>query len=347
MSDRNGRYLAALRGLALSVAAIAVVIVAVLIWNQRAALTALRERGYPVPATSCNPHKDCDEKALKVQARAAVTADAAFDVALGQLVTSVIGFFGIMYTVFYARLAWKEAERSANVAHEALGDARAGAAEQANRFTAQLKLTQKAADSSAESAAAMRSVAASMATNVAQIIQSVEISKQVARSQRLFGQTQLRAYVSVLIGGATYQERSRNWKFDARPTLSNTGHTPARNLRWRARAAILPVPLPDDFKFPIPAHGAGGALLTPQQTADMLAVVDDFVDDADIADIKRGNGRALYVWGYLIYQDIFRRTHRTTFAQQLHWVQSGPETPNGEIPEIIRGWYLPKHNKAN
>lgn len=116
MSGRNGRVLTALRGLGLGIGAISIAAIAVLVWRQGATTSELRERAYPVPHTECGKAKNCDNRALKIQAREAVTSDAVMDIVLGQLVLGILGLGGVGYTVYYARLAWKEAQ--AALAHD-------------------------------------------------------------------------------------------------------------------------------------------------------------------------------------------------------------------------------------
>lgn len=200
----------------------------------------------------------------------------------------------------------------------------------------------------ARAASAMEGVSASMAINAEKIIETVDINKEIAARQKVLGEAQLRAYVSVLIGGALYQDAV--FRFEARPLLFNSGGTPARKVRWRMAAAILPIPLPDDFRFPLPERpkkAGGGLLIPPQQSFETRAWVDGRVDDADVVAIKLSSGKALYVWGVVAYEDIFRRRRRTTFAQQIFWQPAGPVGPDGQQPETIRGNYLPKHSKAN
>ncbi|MEO6339998.1 MAG: hypothetical protein ABIO39_08185 [Caulobacteraceae bacterium] len=112
MSSRNGRQLATPGRLILAGIVAATILVAWLIWDAGASIRDLRERAYPVPNTQCKKANDCEERTLQISAREAVTADNALDVALGQLVLGVLGIGGLGFTVFYARLAWKEAERS-------------------------------------------------------------------------------------------------------------------------------------------------------------------------------------------------------------------------------------------
>ncbi len=192
----------------------------------------------------------------------------------------------------------------------------------------------------ARAASAMQEVSRSMDINAREIIKSVKISKEIADGQRLFGEMQMRAYVSVSIGGGIFQDRERGLRFEARPQLRNTGNTPAHKVRFRVASDILPVPLPKDFKFKLPPDFAGGALLAPQQPAQANAVVKEFAPDEDVANIKIGNGKSLFVWGYVIYEDAFKKNRRVTFAQQITFLgQPGSE--------IVSGFYLTRHNRSN
>ena len=287
------------------------------------------------------------QEALEQSFRATNAAEEALKFSFFQTrIAFIQAILSTLAAVFTGWAAW-EASRAAMAAQDSVEDARSDAAEQSRRFADQLRLATHAADAATKSADAMKSVAESMALNTSLVLESVTVSRDVADAQRLFGRTQLRAYLAVLIGAALYQDRSANLRFEARPVILNTGHTPARNLRWRVAADVLPVPLPTDFRFPIPAHRAGSALLAPQQNANMTAVVGHYVGDADVSVVKAAHGKALYVWGYLVYEDIFRRTHRTTFAQQLAWEPVDGIDQNWRAPEKIVGLYLAKHNKAN
>jgi hypothetical protein len=187
------------------------------------------------------------------------------------------------------------------------------------------------------SASAMERVADSMKVNATQIVRSVDM-------QRRFGEMQLRAHVTVLIGQSVHQDE--NLRFESRPRLLNTGHTAASNVRWRIAADVLTVPIASDFRFPLPAGVAcGGSILGPQQDGFMQAVVSQRVDDDVAQKAKRGMGYSLYVWGYVSYEDQFRTTHRCTFAQQVWWEPY--QTSEGKLSEILRVAYLARHNRAN
>lgn len=156
---------------------------------------------------------------------------------------------------------------------------------------------------------------------------------------RATAKKQLRAYLTVMIGGATYQERKKNLKFAGKPRLINTGQTPAHNVRFIARAAILPTILPEDFDFPLPGQYIGGSVLGPHHFFDLNGVVDDFVPDGEIDDIKQARERALHIWGIVSYEDIFGVHQETRFCQTLTWIGRGKTA-------VIYGYYNPRHNDA-
>lgn len=239
----------------------------------------------------------------------------------------------VAFTAFLAWLSWRQHVLEKRLAADT-GDS--------------INIAKQSADAATQAAIAMKSVADSMAVSVAQVTESVTASKSVARLQRVFGEAQLRAYVAVLIGGARFQHRPSNIRFEASPLMRNTGGTAARNIRWRVRCGVLPNPLPPDFRFPIPGHQGGSSLLPAGETFHMTCVMDDMIDDELVFPATAGMGHGFFVWGYVIYEDIFRRTHRTTFAQQIVFEPSGPMDQDWNYPPpFTRGIYLAKHNRAN
>jgi hypothetical protein len=105
MLGRDGLYRVAVRRLILAGLAVGALWAAWATWDAGADMVRLRERAYPIPATDCEKTKDCDERSLQIEAREAVTADAAFDVALGQLALSILGIAGVTFTIYYAHKA--------------------------------------------------------------------------------------------------------------------------------------------------------------------------------------------------------------------------------------------------
>jgi hypothetical protein len=191
---------------------------------------------------------------------------------------------------------------------------------------------------STRAANAMELVAAHLRVNVDKITETVEINKDIANRQREFGELQLRAIVGVRIGPATYQDEK--YVFASGPVFVNTGHTAARRFRYAIKADILPVPLPDDYKFRLPPRTKASALLPPQEPRDGYTMVDHRVPDEDVSRIKRGIKESLYVWGTAAYEDAFGRTKRLTFLQQITWIGDGES-------ERVRGLFPNRHNQSN
>jgi hypothetical protein len=117
----------------------------------------------------------------------------------------------------------------------------------------------------------------------------------------------------------------------------NSGATPASKVIRLTQSAILPVPLTKDFVFPAakePPSGEG--MIQPQQNRGIGAIVEDYCDESEVADIKRANGKGLYRWGIVTYEDAFRNPRRTEFCQILIFL------PDGRIC----GYYVPDRNKV-
>jgi hypothetical protein len=192
----------------------------------------------------------------------------------------------------------------------------------------------------AQSGSLEKSVAESSraATAMEGVAKSLESTAKVS-SETLQGfRMQMRAYLTVIVGGGIPQDRESNLKFDARPQLVNAGPTPARNVRYRIKAAILPIPLPEDFDDTIAIEQEiGGNTMAAHQNAHMMGVVEDYVPDDQIEDIKIGKGPGVYVWGIVTYEDVFGENHTTAFCQRLTWLTDGN----------VFGYYIPGRNDAD
>jgi hypothetical protein len=86
--------------------------------NRCSEIGSIRERDYPIPDTKCRSEEQCAEKAVEIQAREAVTADAALEVMFAQLALGIVGVLGVGCTVFYAHRAWRAAWKQANTIQE-------------------------------------------------------------------------------------------------------------------------------------------------------------------------------------------------------------------------------------
>jgi hypothetical protein len=122
---------------------------------------------------------------------------------------------------------------------------------------------------------------------IANFLLVVVVLTQV-RDTREATKRELRAYLTVVIGGAVYQERPKNLRFEAKPMMLNTGRTPAHKVRYRAAAQILTHPLPPEFGFNVETAFVGSGILGLGGNFILNAVVPDFVDDAEVSPIKQG-----------------------------------------------------------
>ncbi len=225
--------------------------------------------------------------------------------------------------------AMERAIREANRSASAIEEVAKHIGTSAKTAVEQSKSMEQSVAEATRLASAMDAVAKEIAVSARAATESV-----VALRERTA--QQMRAYLAVVVGAAIYQERGKGLKFEGKPLLINTGHTPANNVSYRASAAILPVPMPDDFSFPLSGKVTGAAMLGPQQSANLSAVVNDFCDDTEVEAIKACNGRALYVWGIVTYEDIFGENRQTRFCQCLTWLNDGK----------VFGFYTPGHNDA-
>ncbi len=136
--------------------------------------------------------------------------------------------------------------------------------------------------------------------------------------------SQLRAYLSVIIGSAIEQDRSKGLKFEGNPTLQNHGQTPAYRVRYVGKADIIPDSLVNNYQFTVDVKDIiSEATIGPSETRILSGTVQNYVSDTDIPAIKAGTGSALWVWGTILYDDAFGRHHFVNFCQRLAWLSDG------------------------
>jgi hypothetical protein len=182
-------------------------------------------------------------------------------------------------------------------------------------------------------ASAMEGVAKSLEITAEASQQAAVASKQSIDSLR----QQMRARLTVIIGGGVPQDREKNLKFEGRPTILNTGFTPARNVRTRTKSAILPIPLPADFDQSIASgEDEGGNFIGAHQNAQTSAVVEEYVPDEQVEDIKTGKGPGMYTWGFVTYEDVLGESHTTKFCHRLTYLEGN-----------VFGYYIPGRNDAD
>lgn len=157
-------------------------------------------------------------------------------------------------------------------------------------------------------------IAASAAQKSADVAEkSVEIMSDTAKKQ-------LRAYLSVTIGSGSFQDRFSKIKFEVVPSLDNSGSTPAHKITYWAKSEILPVPLPDDFNFPhVDNKFQSSFVLGPNQGISLNAIVDEYIPDSEVEEVKIGNNRRVYIWGIVSYEDVFGDSHYTKFCHSIYF----------------------------
>lgn len=156
---------------------------------------------------------------------------------------------------------------------------------------------------------------------------------------RKSSERQLRAYLSVGVGGAVYQERDKGTPFGALPILMNSGQTPAYRVHWAVKAAIFPKELPAGQVLSEIGENSGQTIVGIHQTFNLHANVIGFVQDDEVEDIKSNNrDKALYTWGIVHYEDAFGNKRFTRFCHRLMWL---PEGGN------VYGYYVPNRNEAD
>ena len=246
------------------------------------------------------------------------------------VILSLLSFASTLALIVVALLQWRTLNAQKTAMIEQADQLRASVNE-AKKATAATERASYAAERSAM-------VASETVGVMTQQLRAMELQGQhlaeTILQMRGAEERELRAYVSVVVWNNEYQERDKNIRFAGHPKILNTGRTPAHNVRHQIRAGILPVPLPSGFEFPLPGEPTGAAVLGPQQEFIMSALLDDFVPDAEVDRIKRGDGHALYVWGVVSYEDVFGVHRRTNFSQILVFIP------------IPFGYFTEAHNDA-
>lgn len=161
-----------------------------------------------------------------------------------------------------------------------------------------------------QSESMQRSVAeaARLASAVEIVAKEIAVSSKAATASVSAINRQMRAYVCVVTGSAVHQDRIKNLKFQAIPSIINARLTPAHKVAFKASAAILPVPLPADFTFPLLDNPSGQSVIGPRQEITISPIVSDFCDDADIEGIKTTAAAMVYMCGASSRTKIFLET---------------------------------------
>ncbi len=247
--------------------------------------------------------------------------------------------------VYAALKTLKAIERQAELMERQANEARDSATQQARDV-------QDSIAEATRASRAMEGIAESMAANVESVRISVDISREVADMQKLATELHGRAYLSAVFNAAKYQDADH--VFDVEAALKNHGNTPAYDVTFRAVAQIVPMPLPEDFGFPLPNETTvpSVSLLAPGTTKFITRSVAGKVPDDQVEDIKLGRPpRCLAMWGEVKYRDAFRKTRHVKFAFTIAWIPwvegKGQDKDGNPLPERIMSYDTVGHNDAD
>lgn len=255
------------------------------------------------------------------------------DYAYKNLAKSVPKFFDIYWPTLFLCIATFIAVRAAlktlGAIREQVTEMRSSGQQTEALIAEQVKQTEhmgKTVGEYARTADAMNSVAEQIAISAAAATASISAIQQ-----------QMRAYLCAMIGEAVPQDRTKNLRFQASVSILNAGLTPAYKVQFISNSAILPVPLPEDFPFPLPEKMIGGPVLGPRQAPFLIkGPIIEFVDDSEVEDIKNASGKALCIWGTVKYRDVFGQPQSTDFCQMYTFF------PDGKV----MGYYMEPHSDA-
>jgi len=117
---------------------------------------------------------------------------------------------------------------------------------------------------------------------------------------------QMRAYIAIKIGTAIHQDKKL--KFAANQVLVNSGYTPARNVSYSTKAAILTIENISPQDLVISVNGeilTNNTGLAPRQQFSIQGVVENRFLDAEVAEIMNGDKKRPFIWGAVTYDDVF------------------------------------------
>ena len=149
---------------------------------------------------------------------------------------------------------------------------------------------------------------------------------------------QMRAYIAVDLGSATYQDE--RLRFAAQAVLVNTGFTPARNVSSKIRPDILPVGS-DLTELPDAGHlRQADATLAPRQNFVVHGIVDHRYSDEEVALIMLGEQKRLVIWGDITYDDVFGGKWSTKFCHTFIFYKGADDIVK------FNGYFYARHNSA-
>lgn len=194
---------------------------------------------------------------------------------------------------------------------------------------AQSERMERSVTEAARAATAMDRLATSMQTNT-------ELMPVLLRKQ-------MRAYLTVDFGDALYQDATT--AFEARPTITNNGLTPARNVSFQIQVGLR------DWRLTNTAFPNNGELIVndvsiaPRSQYIISKMLDVRIPDESVDDVMEGKGIRLFTWGKVTYGDVYEESWETNFCISYTYLKV--KNAEGKLLDVKkRGFYFPKHNSA-
>ena len=160
-------------------------------------------------------------------------------------------------------------------------------------------------------------------------------TSDLVRGGEQTAEKQLRAYLSaepkILI------ELQAGYPCSALVIIKNNGQTPANNFRWVAtceRVSQMEIDRPGSLIEPKPGQSLPTQVLHPHFESQCTAVSISPLTDKDIKEIEDSIGDKLYVFGKIMYVDVFGIDRVTNFCAQLE----GDALKQARIAHAKRAW---------
>ncbi len=171
----------------------------------------------------------------------------------------------------------------------------------------------------------MGEIAAAVEASARAATDAVATTKEMNARMKQVSELQSRAFLSVKLGGVIPQDIPNGLRFEPRMLLVNDGNTPAYNVTFRTAADVLPLPLPEDFDFPLPDQSPerSASVIGSRQEKIISAVVARVYSDEDVSQLMRRDRTALYVWGQVNYTDAFGIDRFVRFSNSFAWMKNG------------------------
>ncbi len=160
-----------------------------------------------------------------------------------------------------------------------------------------------------------------MDASVAAAVQSATAMEHSVEQARRNAVAELRAYVSVSIKSTTEQNTGYDRPYSVFLTIKNTGTTPAHGVTVRAKCAVLDYPPNSRMTWeadPFPPVRHVQVVFPGEDMPESTEAV-GLSSDEDMAAVRKGSPKQLFVWVTVEYVDAFDESRQTLFCQSIRF----------------------------